>query len=553
MITDGESALVASSPRALRSIALLRLRPMSAIFVGVTVAACSPELSISLGVRDGGCESSSLVSGRSAALVVTAGACGEPGAPIASVTALPGAVPSLAPGSYCLSALSYVRDTSASVCRLLALDRETRTLPEARDPVSLDLACDDASSPMHDPLLFAGAGCNGACDVSRCVCTGACDVTLASSSCPDPVDATELAIGDEYVCALDTMRRRVRCWGDGVDDAVGLLHDDETTMRAPDDTPTVAAEVITRRPDQASLDLFVGSDSFLCGNTATMPTDAGLRLRCGDWFFDQTVVVRARIAAAGRDFFCSGQRASVCRFANDARSPVSLPLEYPIQLAAGSDVVCVLGGGGIQCLDPWACPVDSPTCAATGPFIRPPEALVGNDADPGWFVMDAGWDRACAIDGRGRTACWGLVDDNADGLPVPPSGSGAVWQPRLITDMGAGVEPLGIRAREVSVGAEHICLRLDAGGVACGVLEAVPRGLRLSRVERFPGDEEVRAFAAGAHGVTCAVRPALRGTRVECFQLAGFEGGNAMLGRGHTRDVVLGSVDPDRADLAVCP
>lgn len=516
----------------------MRLSPtLSALALCV---ACAP--TVPIGVSLDPC----IESGVEVAIALETGPC-EARASVTRVAGPGESLGSVSPGSYCIDALAYRRDDASHVCRLDGLHRENRRFPDDRHAVTLAVDCTLAAPDDTDDLLAQVAGCNGACDHDRCVCLGGCDIGDPSAACPAPVLVEHIVMGDHYACGLALDHRSFWCWGD---DQMG---------EATDGTSGTAGTARTVFPMDAGANEYVvydGGPAMLCTQAAN--GDA----RCGPHVTHAEGRLVRALDAVGEGFLCRGESAQIGCWGLAPGTAGVLPFAFPSALSAGRSMVCGLVAGTVYCATPlegcptggcwWGeddCAIDADPgvseCTALVPPIDPTRARAG------FIDVDLGWDRGCAADTYGRLICWSEQGGDPIGLPVPrlvPGRPVALATPI----QGFGGEDETAWAREVSVGVEHVCVRRH-GVVECGVIEQVGEDFVFARRETFPGDGAIGDFAAGPHGISCAVR-AVEGapSRVECFQLAGFVGSEALLGRTHTRDLAAG-LDPDRADQAVCP
>ena len=521
--------------------------------LSVGLVGCSPALPIDVTLEDPACVSPDAV----LALLIEDGPCGARAnvraARDLATLAMDSPIDALDPGAYCIDAVAYRRDDVARVCRLEALDRENRRLPADRSPLMLEAAC-EAPSELGDQLLFAAAACNGRCDVARCICTGSCDASSASALCPPPAEVEEIVMGDHYACGLGPGHLQFVCWGDAaISEAV----------EGADMPPGVAAPVLPLAPGEGDYVLFDGSPEVLCTRTSEG------RARCGDMTnVDSVGLVLRRVIAAGSGFVCGGEAEVRCAridgTSDSLRPLVGDGLTFPSRLSAGRDGLCGIVGGVIHCATPLAALVacDEASCAwnyeacgadCTTREVRPPPASPFPASLPQWIELDLGWDRACAIDTRRRLSCWSFVAEDP-GLTLPAVETPGLGRSYAVPELVVDALGAPILAVEVSVGAEHVCVRQAESGVACGRLERRGASVVFSAVEPFPGEGAVASFAAGPQGITCAVRAVEAApSRVECFQLEGFTEGRELLGRTNTRDLDPLAVDPDQGDLAVCP
>lgn len=518
----------------------VRLALPAVLWSALVVGGCAPNVPVSV-LLDACLEAEMEV-----ALAVESGPCGARAA-VASTAPLGDSLEPLPPGRYCVDALAYRRDDEARICRLGGLDRENRRFPEDREPLVLEVGCAPPALELGDDLLAGVAGCNGRCDVDRCVCAAGCDPLDPDAECPTPVSVERVVISDHVACGLAADRRSFWCWGD---ELAGALTDGSSG-------PSGVARV-TYPIDDATNEyvLYDAGPDLFCAHTATGGTRCGPEVRR-----EEGLRVRG-LSAVGEGFLCRGEMARVGCWSLASNTATILPFAFPTDLSAARRSVCGIVAGEVYCASP------TEDCAADGEcwWGRSDCDLEPRTAEPacvalvpastfalpevGFIDIDLGWDRGCAVDSAGRLACWSERGGDPAGLPVPTPSPG----PRaaaVATTIGGFEGAAWIR--EVSVGESHLCVR-RIGGVECGVIEVAADGaFVLARREPFPGDGVIGAFAAGPNGISCAVRVVEGGpSRLECFQLAGFSGGEALLGRAHTRDRATG-VDPDRGDLAVCP
>lgn len=517
------------------------MRMNSLVQVLVLCTSCAP--TVPIGVSLDPC----IESGIEVGIALENGPC-EAQASVAYVAAPGQSLGALSPGSYCIDALAYRRDDAAHICRLDGLRRENRRFPDDRDAVTLALDCTLAAPEDTDDLLTQVAGCNGACDRDRCVCVGGCDIVDPSGACPAPVLVDHLVMGDHYACGLALDHRAFWCWGD---DEMGEATDGTSGP------PGAARMVFAMGSGTNEYVVYDGGPAMLC--TQASNGDA----RCGpDVTREEGRLVRA-LDAVGEGFLCRGESAQIGCWGLAPGTARGLPFAFPSALSAGRSVVCGLVAGTVYCASPlqgcpeggcwWGedhCAIDAAPGASECTALVPPIDPMSERA--GFVDIDLGWDRGCAADTYGRLLCWSERGGDPIGLPVPRMLPGRPLALATPIEGFGGNDDTTTWAREVSVGVEHVCVRRH-GAVECGVLEKVGDEYLLARQETFPGEGAIGDFAAGPYGITCAVR-VVEGapSRVECFQLAGFVGGEALLGRTHTRDLAAG-VDPDRADLAVCP
>lgn len=497
------------------------------MFASLGAIGCMPSVAVDVRVPD------CVPANAALALAIEPAPCGDRAEVAATVAIGEPLTEPLTPGRYCVDAVAYLRDDDAGICRLLGVARENRRLPSERDPLELSIGCAAPTATLGDDLLAGVAGCTGACDVERCVCAGSCDPGDPLATCAPPIDVDRLVMGDHFGCGLDRDRRRLWCWGDEeMGAALG-------GVRAP---PGVAVEVWPLDESDEYVAIDAGPD-VLCVRTATGQT------RCGDGS-EPTSDLRLRgLFAVGDGFVCRGYETNL-RCSEIGVAAFDRPVfDEPIvaQASAGLDTVCGVTSTGIVCRAPLLDDVD---CADGTCWWRMATALVPtrreDAAEDAWARIDLGWGRGCATTVTGRLVCWSERAP-VGGLPAPRETVGGEW---VATSVELGT--LADSAREVSVGTEHLCVRrLD--DVVCGVLTMRALRADFERSESFPGEGAITSFVAGPHGISCAVRVVDGVSRVECFQLAGFTGGEALLGHGHTRDLVPGALDPDRADLVVCP
>lgn len=509
---------------------------------------CAPTLAIELDFDDASCI------GSDARLLVAIedGPCGEALGELAWSGAVDDAPPTaLSPGAYCIDAVALRTgdEHHGHRCRVDAAARENRRLPTEREPVSLAVRCAGAPSPVGDGLL-AAAGCNGACDVDRCVCSLGCDVDCidGTCACPEPIALERLVMGDHYACGLALDHRSFTCWGD----------EPEATERVPGwegFAPGVArTELGLVAESDERIVLFDGDGSLFCDRT-----DRGTA-RCDHASIDSAFEVR-RLSAVGRGFVCVGEADVICASVVEGLTPqirraTNGAFNYPSRLSAGHDQLCGILSGTVHCTEPLGeapllcgtearpCPWWFQECTAPGCTPWPLRATPIGDRPTTFIELDLGWDRACAIDTARRLWCWSVDPDDPDGLSLPTL-QGDVLVPTLVRD---------VVAQEVAVGAGHVCTREAGGAVFCARLRREGDVLMREGVERFAGEDPVTSFVAGPDGISCAVRSAPgAASRVDCFQLAGFEGSEGLLGHAHTRDVTPDAVDEDGRDLSVCP
>ncbi len=503
--------------------------------------ACAP--TVPIGVSLDPC----VASGVDVGLGLETGPC-ESSPSVARVAALGESLGAVSPGTYCIDALAYRRDDATHVCRLDGLQRENRRFPDDRDAVTLAVDCALPAPEDTDDLLAQVAGCNGACDHDRCVCIGGCDIVDPNATCPPPVLVEQVVMGDHYACGLALDHRAFWCWGD---DEMGAATDGTSGPAG------VARRVFPMEPGTNEYVIYDGGPAMLCVQAANGDARCGPRVTRNDGRRVRT------LDAVGEGFLCRGEMARIGCWGLRPDTAELLPFAFPSVLSAGRSLVCGLVAGSVYCASPaqhcpeggcwWGdddCEIDGDGTSSPCNALVPP--IERTKPNPGFIDVDLGWDRGCAVDTYGRLVCWSERGGDLQGLPIPravPALAAALATPIV----GFGEDDDGDTwAREVSVGVEHICVRrLET--VECGVLEHVGEDFVFARSETFPGDGAIADVAAGPHGISCAVRSVAGAlSRVECFQLTGFVGGEALLGRAHTRDLAAG-IDPDRADQAVCP
>lgn len=475
------------------------------------------------------------------ALAVETGDCGSrSGTPTQSTSDGELTIENIEPGLYCLSTLAYVSSDTRSTstngfdCRLLDVDSQTRNLPMERSSLVATLTCSEPPVPSAalDTLLEEVAGCSPACDVERCTCSASC-VEQGTGECPAPVRGRQLAISDNFVCALAVDSRGLSCWGTGLapgthlgaalGEAPGVArYFDVDTLRVDPPTEEDDRRIFTMAADEDRL-CFNLRKSIECVDVQTHSLASEV--------VDATAPTRIAVSS---NVFCVGEANPNCVASGDDMPARFLDSAFRggNEVTGTSGEICSIVGGQVVCATPTRLPPRRCTDRSCPSGLICVEQERGESVCqtppidlPVTIALDSGWGRNCVVTSMRDVRCW-------------ESGE---LSPRTVQREAEGE----LKALDVSVGEDHICVLRNEGGVECGRLSLSGDEYRFASAELLDV-ENVGDFVAGPDGVSCVIR--LDDSAVVCSQLADFvvDGTpSPLLGIGNTS-----TLDPNPP---VCP
>jgi alpha-tubulin suppressor-like RCC1 family protein len=295
-----------------------------------------------------------------------------------------------------------------------------------------------------------GVKCWGQNDVGQLGLGNATPVATPHDVLGLSVDVKQLALGEQYACAL-TQNARVLCWGEC---SRGQFECGQGSIRR---TPVEISGM------QGAVDVWA-SGHQMCG----LFDQGNVKCMGGTYGATPTVVAGATFSAlaVGTEHACGIMPNSdgVGCWGTNLNSqlginlpagsalPVKVPLTNPvIQLSANQSSTCAVDStGGVLC---WGANAAG-QLGGGDPIFTAPYEVPGLGGDVKKLRVGSG--HSCARKGNGTTYCWGSNGSGQLGLDS-----------RATQSLPTRVVALGTDADDFAMGASHTCALTTAGAVKC--------------------------------------------------------------------------------------